>query len=280
MPQFEGDGISIFYERVGAGLPFLVMHGGLGWDHTTLHPWLNGLGDGLELVYYDHRGNGRSTWCAPELITLEALCEDADALRKHLGCERVGLIAHSCSCFVALHYARLYPDKISRLILISWAASIGFSNFLERAKRRGATPAQLQAILSARDMTDDDMGRHMHTILPLYFHGSDLRDIDRWNGVRYRADAFRRGVEILQALDLQSEIPGIRAQTLAVCGDDDFATPLDAVRQMCSLIPRATCVVIASAGHMPHIEQPEAFQLAVKDWILGTGSDAISARAL
>jgi proline iminopeptidase len=36
------------------------MHGGLGFDHTCLHPWLDPLGDVLHLVYYDHRGHGRS----------------------------------------------------------------------------------------------------------------------------------------------------------------------------------------------------------------------------
>lgn len=60
MPIAKINGADLFYLTRGEGLPCLVMHGGLGLDHTYLHPWLDPLGDTLQLVYYDHRGNGRS----------------------------------------------------------------------------------------------------------------------------------------------------------------------------------------------------------------------------
>lgn len=49
------EGTELFYTEAGTGLPCLVMHGGLGFDHTYLHPWLDALGDRMHLVYYDHR---------------------------------------------------------------------------------------------------------------------------------------------------------------------------------------------------------------------------------
>ena len=54
------NGTELFYVEVVEGTPCLVMHGGLGFDHTCLHPWLDPMGDVMHLVYYDHRGNGRS----------------------------------------------------------------------------------------------------------------------------------------------------------------------------------------------------------------------------
>ena len=54
------NGTDLFYTEVGHGVPCLVMHGGLGVDHTQFREWLDPLGDVLHLVYYDHRGNGRS----------------------------------------------------------------------------------------------------------------------------------------------------------------------------------------------------------------------------
>jgi pimeloyl-ACP methyl ester carboxylesterase len=60
MPVAYLNGTELFYVEVGEGTPCLVMHGGLGFDHTWLHPWLDPLGDVMHLVYYDHRGNGRS----------------------------------------------------------------------------------------------------------------------------------------------------------------------------------------------------------------------------
>jgi hypothetical protein len=48
-----------FYVPNGTGIPCLVMHGGLGVDHTYLYSWLDPLGDLFRMVCYDHRGNGR-----------------------------------------------------------------------------------------------------------------------------------------------------------------------------------------------------------------------------
>ena len=52
---------ALFFERFGSGLPLLVMHGGPGLDHSYFRPWLDPLGAFAELIYDDHRGNGRSS---------------------------------------------------------------------------------------------------------------------------------------------------------------------------------------------------------------------------
>ena len=67
------------YAEVGEGPLCLVMHGGPGVDHTCFRPWLDSLGHALRLVYYDHRGNGRSSRPTVETLTLPQLAADADA---------------------------------------------------------------------------------------------------------------------------------------------------------------------------------------------------------
>src|SRR5215210_333371 len=89
MPVAHLNDTELFYVEVGEGLPCLVMHGGLGFDHSCLHPWLDPLGEEMNLVYYDHRGNGRSGRPSSDTITFEQLSADADALREHLGFEEV-----------------------------------------------------------------------------------------------------------------------------------------------------------------------------------------------
>jgi proline iminopeptidase len=85
------NGTSLFYTTVGRGLPCLVMHGGLGLDLTCLCPHLDPLGDILQLVYYDHRGNGRSGRPPRETMTHAQFAADADALAQHLGYNRVAV---------------------------------------------------------------------------------------------------------------------------------------------------------------------------------------------
>ena len=118
MPVAHLNGTELFYVEVGEGVPCLVMHGGLGGDHSALHPWLDPLGDVMQLVYYDHRGNGRSGRPPSGMITFERLCADADALREQLGFEKVAVLGHSYGGFVALEYALRYRERLSRLILL------------------------------------------------------------------------------------------------------------------------------------------------------------------
>src|SRR5215470_3983393 len=117
------NGTDLFHVEVGAGLPCLVMHGGLGVDHTQFRDALDPLGDVLRLVYYDHRGNGRSGRPPIETITLKQLADDADALRAHLGFERVAVLGHSYGGCIALRYVLDYPQRVSRLVLVGTTAA-------------------------------------------------------------------------------------------------------------------------------------------------------------
>src|SRR5512139_2027697 len=92
--------LQIFFERLGRGQPMLMMHGGPGLDHTIFRPWLDPLGEQVKLIYYDHRGNGRSTRPATmEHVTHETWAVDADMLRSYLGFEKIILFGHSYGGF-------------------------------------------------------------------------------------------------------------------------------------------------------------------------------------
>jgi hypothetical protein len=71
-----------------------MMHGGLGFDHTEMHPWLDPLGNAMRLVYYDHRDNCR--WGEPllERSRIECLCTGVDALREHLDFREVAVLGY------------------------------------------------------------------------------------------------------------------------------------------------------------------------------------------
>ena len=115
MPLVHLNGTDLLYVEVGEGLPCLVMHDGLGLDHTSMHPWLDPLGELMHLIYCDYRGNGRSGRPPSETITFEQPC--ADALREHLGFEKVAVLGYSFGGFIALEYALRYPERLSHLIL-------------------------------------------------------------------------------------------------------------------------------------------------------------------
>src|SRR2546422_10949654 len=100
MPTIEIHETHIFYTTSGTGWPCLVMHGGLGLDHSYLRG-LDIVSDVLHLVYYDHRHNGRSGRPPLETVTHAQLADDAEALRQHLGLGKVAGVGPSYSGIIS-----------------------------------------------------------------------------------------------------------------------------------------------------------------------------------
>ncbi len=96
-----------------------VIHGGPGSDHSYYKPWLSPLTDVMQLVYIDHRGQGRSARGPRETYTLENNVEDLEALRDYLGLDKIVLLGASYGGMVALSYAVRYPENVSHLLAIS-----------------------------------------------------------------------------------------------------------------------------------------------------------------
>lgn len=268
MPVAHLNGTELFYVEVGEGLPCLVMHGGLGGDHSALHPWLDPLGDALRLVYYDHRGNGRSGRPPAETITFEQLCADADALREHLGFEKVAVLGHSFGGFVALEYALRYPERLSRLILLGTSSAFDHGEEVEaNARRKGATPEQLEA-LEASPEDDAEAWRLWKVIEPLYYRVYDADLAERVMGKTVVSNyAGEVGDAILEGWDLTPRLGEISAPTLILVGRDDFVCPPSRAQIMHERIPDSELVVFEESGHFAHVEEPRAFFEAVRGWL-------------
>ncbi len=124
---FKNSGISLYYEVIGTagGTPLIVANGGPGFDHTYLHlsdAW-DTIGKTRRVVVYDQRGNGRSSkLAAGQSCTLRDQIEDLEALRVHVGADRIDLVGHSWGGFLAMAYAARYPQHIQHLLIVDSAA--------------------------------------------------------------------------------------------------------------------------------------------------------------
>src|SRR5439155_1746231 len=124
----EVNGTRLYAETVGEGTPTLCLHGGPGTDSSGLVRALAPLAQppGLRLVFYDHRGHGRSRWEPVEHCTQHQLVADIEGVRRALGVDTVHVLGISWGGFLGLMYAARYPRSLRTLIVVGASASGAF----------------------------------------------------------------------------------------------------------------------------------------------------------
>ena len=262
------NGTDLFYTEVGHGVPCLVMHGGLGVDHTQFREWLDPLGDVLQLVYYDHRGNGRSGRPPIETLTHEQLIADADGLRAHLGFEKIAVMGHSYGGCLALLYALRYPQRVTHLLLVGTTAAWDYFDELAVDLRRRAVGEEVAGALLNLPATDREMAHNQIAIAPLAFHPANVQLANRvlsktvWN-----AAANVRSRQLSTDYNVRSRLGEISAPTLILTGRDDFFCPPTQAERMHRGIPGSEMVIFERSGHYPFAEESATFQEALRAWL-------------
>jgi pimeloyl-ACP methyl ester carboxylesterase len=271
------DATQLGYRVVGDGPPLVCLPGGPGRSADYLGG-LGGLGRSRRLVLLDPRGVGLSADPAdPETFRVDRMVGDVDALRAHLGLERMELLAHSAGAVLATLYAAAHPDRVSRLVLVTpGLAAVGV----------GVTEEELSATLESRSaepwypvargaLTEILAG----SMSPEAFGASRPLFYGRWDdaaqehatvGVADRHRAARigyfNGVE-LDPPAIAAALGKLIAPVLLYAGDRDPLVTPAMVRKAASLFREASVVVQPGAGHFPWVEDPAAFAAAVSAFL-------------
>jgi proline iminopeptidase len=217
------------------------------------------------MVFYDHRGHGRSAWVPVEQCTQDRLVEDVEGVRQALGLGVVHVLGVSWGGFLGLMYAARHPGAVRTLAVVGAAASHEFMPRAEANARRLATPEQWAAYRALWDGSlpdDETFRRAFETIRPLYFH--DKRLAEAANAARadtrYRLAVRRFVIEHeCPTYDCRPELSRIARPTLVMVGRHDWICPVDQSEEIHQLIPQSELAVFEASGHSPQVEEREAF---------------------
>jgi proline iminopeptidase len=270
MPSFSADdGTGIAYHVSGEGNPVICLPGGPMQDCAYLGE-LGGLSAHRQLIMMDPRGTGESA--TPEdaaSYRCDRLVADVEALRKHLGLDRLDLLAHSAGANLAALYVARHPEHVGKLALITPStvavgiAATGESR-LETARLRQDEPwfaaafAALEAIV-AGNATDD----RWKAIDP-FFYG-------RWDAAAQAHQAAQdghRNTEAAAAFGAEgafdpdatrAALAAVDVPVLLLAGEVDLNTAPGVAAEFAGLFPDAELVVQPGAGHFPWLDDAGRF---------------------
>ena len=117
MNTLEINGIRLAYDRRGKGRPLVLLHG-YPLDHRLWDEVVPLLEDQFDLILPDLRGFGGSS-TVDAFYTMEDIASDIAGLLDFLGIQKTAIAGHSMGGYVALAFARLYPERVTGLGLVS-----------------------------------------------------------------------------------------------------------------------------------------------------------------
>lgn len=248
----------------------LVLHGGPGFDHVHVKSAFSVLSDVAQVIFYDHRGNGRSEGDDPSTWNLARWGDDVKGLCDALGLVKPIVCGHSFGGFVAQSYATRYPDHPGKLILLSTVAKFDFPTVFETFSRIGGPEIGALAESYWTNPTAEGRADYIQHCVPFYRHRRDrptepMRAIMKtevalhFNGPRNEHGRF----------DFHGDLAKIKCPVLMMGGEHDPITPISVVEATMRSLPShlVRFARLTGCAHIIYEDDPERVFSMIREFI-------------
>ncbi|MBI1239492.1 MAG: alpha/beta fold hydrolase [Alphaproteobacteria bacterium] len=276
------NGVRLFFDVAGPKLvphgpamrerpTLIVLHGGPGFDHSGLKPEFDVFADIAQVIYLDHRANGRSDAGPQNAWTLQQWGEDVKGFCDALGIERPIVYGVSFGGYVAQAYATQFPDHPAKLILSATAARIDPALSATKFRELGGDAAGEAAHRFFTEPGLETAIAFLEHCRPLY---SVTRQLDPDRGARaienYEVmfDFFQPGGEEAR-MDYRAALARIQCPTLVVSAEHDPILPAPLQDELLAALPDGIgrLVRLSNCGHFLTDNWPD-FERAMRAFIL------------
>lgn len=163
--------------------------------------------------------------------------------------------------YIAFEIMRQAPERVERLALMSTTAR---PDAPEQTMQRQALIERVE-LGELETLLREVSPRLVH---PLHKDDQTLIDTQVRMGLEIGADGFvRQQKASIKRADSRPDLPAIRIPTLVLVGDRDPLTPPIRAREMASALPNTHLVIVPDCGHASTLEQPQAVNAALEEWL-------------
>jgi pimeloyl-ACP methyl ester carboxylesterase len=245
---------------VGEGPPLLLLHGAV-CDSRVWRVEIDAFADEFTVVAWDAPGCGGSS-DPPEAFRMRDFADCLAGFIDALGLDRPHVVGHSWGTTLALELCHRHPWRVRSLVLVGgyagWAGSLpadevrrrlAFAlNVADSLETSGWDPTSMPGLFS--EVMPTDRAQELAAIM------TDVRPV-----------ATRTMARALAEANLRDALGAVTAPTLLVYGDADERSPLAVARDLNARIPGSVLTVLPGLGHECCMEDPSAFDAAVREFL-------------
>jgi len=232
--------VELYYEIRGEGTPLILLHGGLGhsgnWDNQ-----LPVLSEHFKVISVDSRGHGRSTM-GEQQITYSLMASDVVALMDYLDIREANIVGFSDGGNIGLHLAIYHPNRLIKVV----------------ASGANYNPSGVRP----------DVGEHPKMI---EYFGNAMEDYAALSPDPTKWEAFLGNISQMWATEPNftvEQLSSITVPLLLLDGEEEEFIYPEHTREMATLIPTATPIVIPEAGHFGMWENPDRMNDAILKFLV------------
>lgn len=261
MQTAQCNGVRLAYRTQGARGEWITLVTGIANDYTMWDAQAPALVEaGFRVLRYDLRGQGGSQ-ATPPPYSIALLVQDLVGLWESLGIARSHLVGLGLGGALAQAAAIAHPDRVLKLVPACCRARMvpdfaALWHKLAETVRSGGVEAIVEQ--TAQRWFSEEFKAANPGVL------DGVRAMIR----RTSLDGYLGCVEAFLGLDVENELPTIKAQTLYLSGaDDKLGGPPALMAGLAARVPGARHVAVPGAAHIANIQNPEAFNRVVLQFL-------------
>ncbi|OIS62164.1 alpha/beta hydrolase [Bacillus subtilis] len=272
----HSDGFDLAYRIEGEGAPILVI------GSAVYYPRLfsSDIKQKYQWIFVDHRGFAKpKRELREEDSRLDAVLADIERMRTFLQLEDVIILGHSGHAFMALEYARTYPEHVRKVVLFNTAPDNSEerqrkseSFFMETASPERKKRFETDIANLPQDIEKDPERRFVHMCIRAEaksFYQERPHAAALWDGVftnmpimdELWGNTFAR-------LNLIQRLADVQVPVYIGLGRYDYlVAPVALWDTVADLYPHVEKVIFEKSGHQPMLEEPQAFEQSFRKWL-------------
>ncbi|QNI30983.1 alpha/beta fold hydrolase [Alloacidobacterium dinghuense] len=262
------------YGAASANTPVIAVNGGPGLSHKYMlqnDVWSR-LSQKRQIVFYDQRGTGKSQRVSANASQgMDAQVADLEAVRAHLGFEKVDLVGDSYGGLLSMAYVSAHPEHVRKLIL-SDSAPPAWKEIVHLLPQVFPDVEEQDAAIGKKlGNTDEAAQQELINHFRMIFYSQDLmhKYLDGIGDIGYVPKVGEAVGKATENIDLTAQLPKFTQPTLIITGRFDMnVAPLTAWR-MYKAIPGAKLEIFEKSGHLSSYEEPDKYVQIVDTFLSG-----------